>query len=170
MIQINESDLEEVERHRRHFLVPKPWVPEQIQTSKHTNHLKRRHIKHNRQTQSKEDKNTRRTWVPPVQQRQSPLPLHRQIPRHRLHPPHHAPQPVVPHPHNIRRPRGRKSIKLLVQLVRVRPLGVRQHYVHVRRVPRPEPIVPYPNQEQIQEQCRQNQFRITNQYEKQDVD
>ncbi|KAK3006391.1 hypothetical protein RJ639_015475 [Escallonia herrerae] len=47
--------------------------------------------------------------------------------------------------------------------------GLRKPSIHVGRVPGPEPVVPQPNHKQVEENCGQDQLRVADKYQEQDV-
>jgi hypothetical protein len=49
-------------------------------------------------------------------------------------------------------------------------LGMREASIHMWWMPRSETEIPYANQEHIEEDSRQYQLRIPNQYEEENVD
>ncbi|RAL48506.1 hypothetical protein DM860_005930 [Cuscuta australis] len=132
--------------------------------------LKGSDVENNGSNQTEYHKQGSRPGVPPAQQSLHPLPLGGQISHQRLKPPGDAPQPVIPHPHNVRVTGGREGVKLLVQLVRVRVLGARQPGVHVGRVARPPPVVPHPDEEEVEEDGGEDELRVEDEDQEEDVD
>ncbi|GER45187.1 magnesium-chelatase subunit chlH [Striga asiatica] len=160
---------EKITWHGRH-LAPEPRVPQHVKPHRKHHDPKRRHVQHHSRTQAEQNEQGSGPRVPPAQQRAHPFPLRRHVTSHRLHPSRHAPQPIIPHTHQIRAPARRERVQLLVQLIGPSPLGPRKPRVHAGRAPRTGPVVPQPDEQRVEKNGREYEFRVTDEDEEQDVD
>ncbi|XBJ02641.1 hypothetical protein VPH35_021973 [Triticum aestivum] len=149
--------LEEVAGGRRRP-APEPRVAERVQPGDERHAPERRDVQRHGGDEAERREQRRRPRVPPRQQRPHPLPLRRHVADHRLDPPGHAPQPVVPQPHHVVRLRRRERVQLLVDLVRVGRLRAGEPRVHARRPAGPAPVVPEAGHGHVQEHGREDEL------------
>uniref|UniRef100_A0A0A9FSV5 Uncharacterized protein n=1 Tax=Arundo donax TaxID=35708 RepID=A0A0A9FSV5_ARUDO len=109
---------EEVERNRGH-LVAEPGVPQDVQACEEDHDTEWSDVEDDGSDEAEGHKQRGGPRISPAQQRLQPLSLCREVTNNGLDPPSDAPQPVVPHPHDVRWARGRESVKLFIKLIRV---------------------------------------------------
>lgn len=95
-------------------LVPEPGWPQKVQSPNRHHPPDGHQVKPKSSKETNHHKQEGRPRVSPAQQRLEPLPLSRHVTNHRLDPPRHTPQPVIPNPHNLRASACWKRVKLLI--------------------------------------------------------